>query len=71
MDENNTHNHGDRGGSREESGGFLMLNKKERTIIREILARTLRSAGGEQYIRETFGEEYVQIGLEFLERLEA
>ena len=65
MDENNTHNHGDR----DETGGFLLLNKKEREILREILSRTLSSPEGVQYIRNTFGEEYVQIGLDFLEML--
>lgn len=52
-----------------ETGGFLLLNKQERAILKEILSRSLTSPEGVQYIRNTFGEEYVQLGLEFLDRL--
>ncbi|MBW2206231.1 MAG: hypothetical protein JRG79_04920 [Deltaproteobacteria bacterium] len=52
-----------------ETGGFLLLNKQERAILKEILSRSLTSPEGVQYIRNTFGEEYVQLGLEFLNRL--
>lgn len=65
MDEKDTHNHVDR----DTSGGFLLLNKKEREILREILSRSLSSADGVQYISKTLGEEYIQIGLDFLEML--
>ena len=56
-------------GFRAETGGFLLLNKQEREILKEILSRSLTSPEGVQYIRNTFGEEYVQLGLDFLERL--
>ncbi len=52
-----------------ETGGFLLLNKQERELLREILSRSLGSPEGVQYIRKTLGEEYVHLGLDFLERL--
>ena len=52
-----------------ETGGFVLLNKQERTLLKEILSRSLTSPEGVDYIRKTLGEEYVQVGLEFLDRL--
>lgn len=65
MDEKNSYKHRDR----DQSGGFLLLNKKEREILREILARSLSSPEGRHYIKNTLGEEYVRIGLDFLKSI--
>ena len=41
----------DSNGLGHETGGFLLLNKQERAILKEILSRSLTSPEGVQYIR--------------------
>ncbi len=49
-------------GLHDESGALLMLNKKERTLIKELLLITLSSASAKQFISKKLGPEYVKIG---------
>jgi len=46
----------------DETGALLMLNKKERKLLREILSMTLKSNSAKAWIVKKLGKEYVQIG---------
>lgn len=46
----------------DETGALLMLNKKERKLLREILLMTLKSNSAKNWIVKKLGKEYVQIG---------
>jgi len=46
----------------DETGALLMLNKKERKLLREILLMTLKSQSAKNWIVKKLGKEYVQIG---------
>jgi hypothetical protein len=48
----------------------MMINKRERQILREILSITMRSKGGKAYIERKFGPESVEIAEKLLESLE-
>ena len=52
------------------SGALMMINKKERQILREILSITLKSKGGKGYLARKLGPEYVEIAEKLLESLE-
>lgn len=52
-----------------ETGGFFLLNKTERNLIREILNITLNAEQGKQYIINKLGEEYLDIGTQFFKRI--
>jgi hypothetical protein len=53
----------------DESGEFLMLDKKERRLIEAILRKTLKSKTGREVVKEIFGSEYVEIGLKLLRQM--
>ena len=53
-------------GMRDSTGGFFLLNKKERTLVRQILSMTLQSEQGKEYILKKFGGEFLNIGEKFL-----
>ena len=44
-------------GLSDKSGALMMINKKERQILRDILAITMKSKGGKAYIARKFGHE--------------
>ncbi len=50
----------------DETGALLMLNKKERKLLREILLMTLKSNSAKNWIVKKLGKEYVQIGEKLL-----
>ena len=52
-----------------ETGGFFMLNKPERNLLREILNITLNAEQGKRYIINKLGEEYIEIGTNFFKRI--
>ena len=52
-----------------ETGGFFLLNKPERNLLREILNITLNAEQGKRYIINKLGEEYIDIGMEFFKRI--
>lgn len=52
-----------------ETGNVLMLNKKERILVKEVLDRVLSSEAGKEAIKRKFGEEYVKIAHDLLEAL--
>lgn len=49
---------------------FLMIDKKERKLLRQILYMTLESETGKTYISKKLGPEYIQIGQTLLRTLE-
>jgi len=57
-------------GLSDKSGALMMINKKERQILRDILSITMKSKGGKAYIARKFGPESVEIAEKLLESLE-
>lgn len=57
-------------GLSDKTGALMMINKKERQILREILSITMNSKGGKGYITRKFGPEYVEIAENLLKSLE-
>jgi hypothetical protein len=53
----------------DETGQMFMLDKKERQLLRELLAKVIKSASGRKVIASTLGPEYVKIGLNLLKQL--
>jgi hypothetical protein len=49
-----------------ETGEIMMLNKKERTLVKALLGMTLSSELTREVIREKFGEEYIEVALRLL-----
>ena len=49
---------------------LLMINDKERELLKVVLARTLKNESGKDYIVEVLGKEYVQIGKNLLRQME-
>jgi len=56
-------------GSLPEENQFIMLNKKERILLRVLLSRGLTSEAGREFIAEKFGEEYLDIGEKLLKEM--
>jgi hypothetical protein len=52
-----------------QTGELLMLNKKERILVKEILGKTLSSKEAKEVIRKLLGKEYIEIGYRLLEDL--
>jgi len=46
-----------------------MLNKKERTLTREVLKRTLATAAGREFVVERFGKEGLKLATSLLEEM--
>jgi hypothetical protein len=53
-------------GLADKTGALLMINKKERMLIREILSVTLKSSAAKEWIIKKFGREYIRIGEKLL-----
>jgi altronate dehydratase len=53
----------------DETGQMFMLNKKERQLLRELLAKVIKSVSGRKAINEKLGPEYVKIGLNLLKQM--
>ena len=56
-------------GSPPEPNKFIMLNKKERILIRVLLRRDLTSEAGREFIAKKFGKEYLDIGERLLNEM--
>lgn len=44
------------------TGALLMLNKKERMLLKELITMTLGSKNARNYIINKLGSEYIEIG---------
>jgi hypothetical protein len=53
-------------GLADKTGALLMIDKKERELVRELLAMTLKSPSARDWISKKLGKEYVQIGVKLL-----
>ena len=53
-------------GLHDRTGALLMLNKKERKLLKELLIVTLRSERGRDYVAKKLGSEYVAVGEKLL-----
>jgi hypothetical protein len=50
----------------DKSSAMLMLDNKERKLLREILALTLKSQSARTWIAKKLGNEYIRIGEKLL-----
>ena len=48
------------------TGALLMLNKKERTLMKELLILTMSSQSAKDWIAKKLGDEYIKIGEKLL-----
>ena len=53
----------------DKTGALLMIDKKERELVRELLAMTLKSPSAREWISKKLGKEYVQIGVKLLKAM--
>lgn len=53
----------------DQTGNFFLLNKTERRLLREILNITLSAEQGKKYIINKLGEDYLEVGTDFLKRI--
>lgn len=56
-------------GFQDETGQILMLDKKERQLLRLLLARVLNSVSGRKMIATRLDPEFVKIGLDLLKQM--
>jgi hypothetical protein len=56
-------------GLADKTGALLMIDKKERELVRELLAMTLKSPSAREWISKKLGKEYVQIGMKLLKAM--
>jgi hypothetical protein len=56
-------------GLADKTGALLMIDKKERELVRELLAMTLKSPSAREWISKKLGKEYVQIGVKLLKAM--
>jgi hypothetical protein len=56
-------------GLADKTGALLMIDKKERELVREILSMTLKSPSAREWISKKLGKEYVQIGAKLLKAM--
>jgi len=62
-------NDGEIGFYHAETGKVLMLDKKERILVKELLSKALASKGIKEAIKKNFGEEYIEIAYRLLENV--
>jgi hypothetical protein len=56
-------------GLADKTGALLMIDKKERELVRELLSMTLKSPSAREWISKKLGKEYVQIGMKLLKNM--
>ncbi|NTV32913.1 MAG: hypothetical protein HGA74_17705 [Deltaproteobacteria bacterium] len=56
-------------GLADKTGALLMIDKKERELVRELLTMTLKSPSAREWISKKLGKEYVQIGMKLLKAM--
>ena len=56
-------------GLADRTGALMMINKKERMLIKELLSVTLRSPNAKDWITKKLGREYIQIGEKLLKAM--
>jgi hypothetical protein len=53
----------------DETGQMFMLDKKERQLLRELLARVMKSVSGRRVIAQKLGPEFVKLGMNLLKQM--
>ena len=48
------------------TGALMMIDKKERKLLREVLSLTMNSKSGRAYIIKKFGDEYIGVAEKLL-----
>ncbi len=56
-------------GLADKTGALMMINKKERMLIKELLAITLHSPSAKEWIIKKLGREYIEIGEKLLKAM--
>lgn len=56
-------------GLHDKSSAMLMLDNKERKLLKEILALTLKSQSARTWIAKKLGNEYIKIGEKLLKTM--
>jgi hypothetical protein len=56
-------------GLADRTGALMMINKKERILIKELLSVTLKSPSAKEWIMKKLGREYIQIGEKLLKAM--
>jgi hypothetical protein len=56
-------------GLADKTGALMMINKKERELLRTILSMTMRSSSAKDWITKKLGPEYVDIGTKLLQSM--
>ena len=51
------------------TGALMMVNKKERRLLRELLAMSMKSPSARKWIAGKLGEEYLGIGDKLLDNM--
>ena len=53
----------------DQTGALLMLNKKERKLLKKLLFMTMGSESGRTYIAKKLGPEYIEIADKLIKAL--
>jgi hypothetical protein len=56
-------------GLADKTGALMMINKKERELLRTILVMTMRSSSAKDWITKKLGPDYMQIGTKLLKSM--
>lgn len=56
-------------GLADKTGALMMINKKERELLRTILSMTMRSPSAKDWITKKLGADYVEIGTRLLKSM--
>jgi hypothetical protein len=56
-------------GLADKTGALMMINKKERELLRTILSMTMRSPSAKDWITKKLGSDYVEIGTNLLKSM--
>jgi hypothetical protein len=59
----------DNTGLADRTGALMMINKKERELLRTILVMTMRSSSAKEWISKKLGPEYLEIGASLLKSM--
>jgi hypothetical protein len=57
-------------GLADRTGALMMINRKERLLIKQLLVVTLKSPRAKEWIVRKLGREYIQIGERLLKAME-
>lgn len=56
-------------GLADKTGALMMINKKERELLRTILSMTMRSSSAKDWVSKKLGPEYIEIGEKLLKSM--